>query len=57
MSVSAAGKGDKRRPTDEKKYRDNWSQIFGKKSCENCESIICTKHPIENFCDSWRKRK
>ncbi len=25
-----AGKGDKRRPGDEKKYRDNWDFIFGK---------------------------
>jgi len=26
-----AGKGDKRRPGDEKKYRDNWENIFGSK--------------------------
>ena len=25
------GKGSKRRPTDEKKYSDNWEAIFGKK--------------------------
>ena len=24
-------KGDKQRPTDQQKYRDNWEQIFGKK--------------------------
>ena len=27
-----AGKGSKRRPGDEKKYRENWDEIFGKKS-------------------------
>ncbi len=26
------GKGSKRRPGDEKKYRDNWDAIFGKKA-------------------------
>ena len=25
-------KGDKQRPTDQQKYRDNWEQIFGKKN-------------------------
>ncbi len=25
------GKGDKRRPEDAKKYRDNYDRIFGKK--------------------------
>jgi hypothetical protein len=25
-----AGKGDKRRPGDEKKYRENWENIFAK---------------------------
>ena len=25
-----AGKGDKRRPGDEKKYRENWDMIFAK---------------------------
>lgn len=29
-----AGKGSKRRPGDEKKYRENWDEIFGKK-CNN----------------------
>ena len=24
-----AGKGSKRRPGDEKKFRENWDQIFG----------------------------
>lgn len=27
-----AGKGDKRRPCDEKKFRSNWDFIFGKGS-------------------------
>jgi hypothetical protein len=26
-----AGKGSKRRPGDEKKYRENWDSIFSKK--------------------------
>jgi hypothetical protein len=26
-----AGKGSKRRPGDEKKFRDNWDAVFGKK--------------------------
>jgi|GEM_PF-1675699 len=30
MSASPAGKGDKRRPCDEKKYRENWDFIFSK---------------------------
>jgi hypothetical protein len=29
--LTMAGKGDKRRPGDEKKFRDNWEKIFGKK--------------------------
>ena len=29
--MSDGGKGDKRRPTDEQKYRDNWDVIFKKK--------------------------
>lgn len=27
----SAGKGSKQRPTDQKKYDDNWERIFGKK--------------------------
>lgn len=30
MSSSAAGKGDKRRPCDEDRFRANWDMIFGK---------------------------
>ena len=29
---SDAGKGDKSRITDKKKYADNWEKIFGKKT-------------------------
>jgi len=32
--MSDGGKGSKQRPTDNKKYRDNWDQIFGKKKEE-----------------------
>ena len=31
MSNSTGGKGSKQRPTDQKKYNDNWDAIFGKK--------------------------
>jgi hypothetical protein len=34
-----AGKGDKRRPGDDKKFRNNWERIFGKKESINME--IC----------------
>jgi len=29
--MSDGGKGSKQRPTDKKKYDDNWDMIFGKK--------------------------
>jgi len=29
--MSDGGKGSKQRPTDKKKYGDNWDVIFGKK--------------------------
>jgi hypothetical protein len=28
---SEAGKGSKQRPTDQKKYNENWEKIFGQK--------------------------
>lgn len=28
MHHSDAGKGDKRRPTDDKKFEDNWDKVF-----------------------------
>jgi hypothetical protein len=31
MSNWHGGKGSKQRPTDKKKYEDNWDRIFGKK--------------------------
>lgn len=31
MTKWHGGKGDKRRPEDAKKYRDNWEAIFSKK--------------------------
>ena len=30
--MNEAGKGDKRRPTDEQKFRENFDRIFGKKN-------------------------
>ncbi len=32
--MSDGGKGDKQRPTDKKKYDDNFDKIFGKKKPE-----------------------
>lgn len=32
--MSDGGKGDKRRPTDEQKYKDNYDKVFGKKPKE-----------------------
>lgn len=29
--MSDGGKGDKQRPTDQKKYNENYDRIFGKK--------------------------
>jgi len=31
MSKWHGGKGSKQRPTDHKKFEDNWDRIFGKK--------------------------
>lgn len=33
-----AGKGSKQRPTDRKKYSDNWDRIFGNKNDHEYES-------------------
>ena len=30
MTQTHGGKGSKQRPTDRKKYNDNWDAIFGK---------------------------
>lgn len=38
QNMSDGGKGDKRRPTDEQKYQDNWDIIFGKKK-EKCSKM------------------
>jgi hypothetical protein len=32
--MSSGGKGSKQRPTDKKKFDDNWDLIFGKKTNE-----------------------
>ena len=34
---SNAGKGDKSRITDKKKYAENWEKIFGKKKNKDSE--------------------
>lgn len=35
------GKGDKQRPTDTKKYEDNYDRIFGKKKEVDTEKVVC----------------
>ena len=37
-SMSDGGKGSKQRPTDKKKYDDNYDKIFGKKKEEKKEN-------------------
>lgn len=38
--MSDGGKGDKQRPTDQKKYNENWERIFGKKDKKNALSNL-----------------
>lgn len=38
--ANEAGKGDKRRPTDEKKFQQNWDNIFKKKPVDCAEKIV-----------------
>jgi hypothetical protein len=38
--ASEAGKGDKRRPTDEQKVQQNWDSIFKKKPDDCAEKIV-----------------
>jgi len=37
MTATHGGKGSRQRPTDQKKYADNWDAIFGKKDKEKPE--------------------
>lgn len=41
-STGGPGKGDKRRPTDEKKFRENWNRIDWRKKtiCPGCKNEI-----------------
>lgn len=43
--MSDGGKGSKQRPTDKKKYDDNYDKIFGKKKEEKKKQRM-TKRPI-----------
>jgi len=38
--MSDGGKGDKQRPTDQKKYSENYDKIFGKKKPEPKPVIV-----------------
>jgi hypothetical protein len=38
MSATHGGKGSGRRPTDAKKFNDNWDRIFKKKESETKDS-------------------
>ncbi len=49
MSKSDAGKGDRPRPVDKKRYDENYERIFGK------ENWFCTKvFPVSHHCCSCR---
>ena len=39
MTHSEAGKGDRYRPVDQKKYAEGWERVFGKKSCKHSHCI------------------
>ena len=39
QSYSNAGKGDKSRVSNKKKYDENWDKIFGKKSNKKRDSV------------------
>ena len=39
MSKSEAGKGDKPRPVNQDKYRENYDRIFGEKDANNRKDL------------------
>ena len=39
MSTTHGGKGSARRPTDKKKFDDNWDRIFGKKGDDKSTEV------------------
>ena len=43
------GKGDKQRPTDKKKYEDNYDAIFGKKKTGGCDYVRCSANGDEEM--------
>jgi len=58
MSNGQAGKGDKRRPGNDDKYRNEHDRVFGKKEntrhCFDCDEII----PWDNlFCKKCKNKK
>ena len=40
------GKGSKQRPTDTKKFNDNWDKIYGKKKCPKKEEEVKEDKPL-----------
>lgn len=57
MTDSTGGKGSKQRPTDQKRFNDNWELIFGKKTAEVITepSIL---EPIDYVAwDNWLREK
>lgn len=50
--MNEAGKGDKRRPTDEQKFRENFDLIFGKKDEKPTEKPSDDKNTTGRFTES-----
>ncbi len=53
---SNAGKGDKNRITNHKKYADNWEKIFGKKGEKNEKTSIGWTYLIA-LLSPWTKKR
>lgn len=52
MKYNEAGKGSKQRPTNRKKYEDNYDTIFRKPKKEECDEV---EHTAEYY-DTERNR-
>lgn len=58
--MSDGGKGDKRRPTDEQKFRDNYELVFGRKqspqnSCADFGRCNCLAGKCDKSLDKSKK--
>lgn len=49
MSITHGGKGSARRPTDKKKFDDNWDRIFGKKEPETKPDVKAEKTNVQSI--------